>query len=484
MSEPAPAGEINLRDYWQATRQQWRVWVGVGLIAATSTGLWSYCIRPTEYLSSASIIAAGELAPSLPQATGIIANLPIDLSLKTGSEAELCGYILQTRATRRAVVRECNLRQLLAPNSIEEASRRLGGRTKIQLERPNIVRLQVALPGRPRGAELITKGTRQEAAERAARTVNSYISALRKQLSQLQLTAAKRKRIFLDEQKQKAQTELNTTEQELQQWEAEHKIVELDSAGKLAVQRLMGLQEEQEKARVELCVVRDYASSLRDKLKEQPEIEPASVVHRANPLVDEIREKLVALESKIAVARDVEGKSAQHPEVRKLQRELDAAHQALVREQQRGMLKASSTEIANPVAKKLQEELALEEATITATEARIEGLGKALRRTEQQMAHLSAEMLEYSRLARNAKIKQEIFETLATEYERALIEEQGDEPVFRVIDGPVAPEYPTRPNVVSDVGLAGAIGVLVGWVWIMAGGLGRKREESSGEGNG
>ena len=484
MSELAPAEEINLQDYWQAIKQQWRVWLGVGLIAAISTGLWSYCIRPTEYIASASIVAAGELAPSPLQATGIIANLPIDLALRAGAEAELCGYILQTGTVRRAVVRECNLQQLLAPNSIEEASRRLGGRTEIQLERPNIVRLQVALPGRPRGAELLTKGARQEAAELAARTVNSYMAALRRQLSQLQLTAAKRKRIFLDEQKQKVQIELNATEQELQQWEAEHKVVELDGAGKLAVQRLMGIQYDQEKARVELRVVREYASSLRDKLKEQPAIEPASVVHRANPLVDEIREKLVSLESKIAVARDVEGKSAQHPEMRKLQRELEAAQQALVQEQQRGMIKASSTEIANPVAKKLREELALEEATITATEARIEGLGKALQRTEQQMVHLSVETLEYSRLARNAKIKQEIFETLATEYERALVEEQGGEPVFQVIDEPVVPEYPARPNVVSDMGLAGAIGVMVGLVWIMAGGLGRKEEEGSGESSG
>lgn len=474
-----PTEEINIQDYWRATKQGWRIWIGAGLVAAVSAGVWSYCIRPTEYQASASIVAAGELGASPSRITGILARVPIELPSGVGSEAELCGYILQTRATRWAVVEECNLQQVLGASSPAEASRRLERWTKIELERPNIARLEVALPGRPRVVELLVKGAREKAAERAVGIVNSYISTLRERLSQLQLTAAKRKRIFLHEQKQQVEADLTAAENELQQWEAEHEVVEVDSTGKLAVQRLMGWEEQREQARVELGAAQQYARGLRDRLKGQSEMEPASVIHRANPMVEQIREKLVSLESKLAVARDAEGKSAQHPEVRKLQRELEAAQQALA--QQRAMVKASTTEVANPVARKLREELVLEEATIAATEARIEGLGEALRRTEQQMANLSEEVLEYSRLMRKVRIKQTVFETLATEYERALIEEQGAEPVFRVIDEPVAPEYPAGPYVMSDMGLAGAIGVLVGWVWIMAGGLRWKDEEARGE---
>jgi len=453
-------------------------------MAAISAGIWSYCIQATIYHASASIVAVGELSPGRAQAMGILSNVPIALPPGVGSEAELCGYILQTRATQRAVVSECNLQQVGEASSIAEASRQLEGWTKVELERPNIARLEIVLPGQPRVVELLTKEDRGKTAELAVRIVNSYISTLQKRLSKLHLTGAKRKRIFLEEQKQQVEADLNAAEEQLQQWEAEHKAVEIDSTSKLAMQRLISLEEQRELARVELGACRQRAMGLGDKLKEQPEVEAASVVHRANPLLDEIREKLVSLESEIAVARDVEGKSAQHPEVRKLQRELEAAQQALLQEQQQGMLKASSTEVANPVARKLREELVLEEATIAATEARIEGLGETLRCGEQQIAGLSEEILEYSRLARKVKIKQTVFETLSTEYEQALIEEQGEEPVFRVIDEPVAPEYPAGPDVMSDVGLAGAIGVLVGWVWIMAGGLGWKGEEGRGEGIG
>ena len=476
--------EVDIQDYWRAIRRGWRVWAGAGLIAAISAGVWSYCIRPTEYRAAASIVAAGELSPNASRITGILAKVPIQLLSEVGSEAELCGYILQTRATRWAVVKECNLQEVLGGSSPAEASRRLERWTKIELKRPNIARLEVVLPGRPRVVELLAKGAREKVAELAVRIVNSYVSALDERLSQLQLTAAKRKRIFLHEQKQQVEADLTTAEHELQQWEAGHEVVEVDSTGKLVLQRLMGLEEQREETRVELGVAQQHARGLRDKLKEQPEMEPASVVHRANSLVDQIREKLVSLESEMAVARDVEGKSAQHPEVRKLQRELEAAQQALSQEQQRAMVKASITEVANPVARKLREELVLEEVAIIASEARIEGLGEALWRTEQQMVNLSVEALEYSRLTRKVKIKQVIFETLATEYERALIEEQGAEPVFRVIDEPVAPEYPAGPDVVGDMGLAGGMGVLVGWVWIMAGGLRSKGEGGRGEDSG
>jgi len=476
--------EINIEDYWRVIKREWQTWVGVGLIAAITAGVWSYCIRPTEYRAEVSIVATGELTTGPSQITGILAKAPLDLPTEVDSEAELCGYILQTRATRETVIAKCNLQQVRKASSIAEANRRLAGWTRIEPERPNILRLEVALPGYPRMSELWVKGARERTAELAVQIVNSYLSALDERLRQLQLTAAKRKRIFLHEQKQQVETDLSMAENELQKWEAQHKVVEVDSAGKLAVQRLMDLEEQREQARVELAAAQQHVTGLRDKLKGQSQMEAASVVRRANPLVDEIRKKIVSLGSALAVARDAEGKSAQHPEVRKLQRELEAARQALMQEQQQAMVKASTTEVANPLARKLREELALEEATIIATEARIAGLGEALRRTEQQIENLSGEALEYSRLVRKVNIKQTVFATLSTEYEQALIGEQGAEPVFQVIDEPVAPQYPAGPNVVGDMGLAGAIGVLVGWVWIMAGGLGRKSEDGRGEGSG
>jgi len=474
--------EINIEDCWQAIKNEWRIWISTALIAAFTAGVWSYCIRSTEYRAEVSIIATGEIAPSTSRVTGILAKVPITLSTEVSSEAELCSYILQTRATREAVVTECNLQQVYKATSASEATQQLAGWTRIELKRPNIVCLEIRLPGRPRVVGLWAEQAEKTRAALAVQIVKSYLSALNQHLSELQLTGAKRRRIFLYKQKQHIEADLRAAEDELQKWQAQHKVTRVDDSSKLAVQRLMALEEQREQARVGLAEARQHAKSLQDELRQQPEAETASVVQRANPLIEEIRKKLVSLESELAVAQEVQGKSVQHPDVRKLQRELEAAQQALAQEEQRALVKASITEVANPLARKLREELALEKARIVAAEARIEGVGQALRRAERQITDLSEEVLEYGRLARKMRIKQTVFETLSTEYERALIEEQGAEPVFQVIDGPVTPECPAGPNVVGDMGLAGAIGVLVGWVWIMVGAATGKGEEDKDEG--
>ena len=439
-----------------------------GVIAGLAALLWSCCIQSAEYATGTSIVAAGELPGTSLKNRWLVEALPIDLRTKAGIEAELCRYLLETRETRQRVAAQCSLRGYLAAASQQDTVRQLGNRSQTTLESPNIVILRVTLPG-PSPLMGLFKGAKTApTAQLTVRVVEAYLKVLGERLTQLHLTAAKRKRVFLEEQKEQIKTELEQAEEQLQGWQASHSVMEIGTAGKLATEELVGLQEQQEMTRVQLRATRHHKEGLRQQLQQQPEMQAASVVHRANPLVDEIREKLVNIEAKLAVATEVEGKSRQHPEVRALQQELDAATKALAEEQQQAMLKASTTEVANPAARKLKEELVLQEANSTALEARIEGLGEAIQRAEQEMAELSGEALGYNRLLRNVGIKQTLFETLASEYEQALIEEQATEPVFYVIDEAVAPERPEGPGPLVQTGLAGVIGILFAWVWIIA----------------
>ena len=425
-------------------------------------------MRSAEYTATTSIIAAGQLPGTSAVARNIVEALSIELRTEPGAEARLCQYILGTRATRRRVVVECSLCERLGTSSQHQAVQRLGNRTQTNIESPNIVSLKVSLPGPSRLVGLFTRERIDQTAQLSVRVVKAYLCALDKQLQELHLTAAKRRRIFLDEQKQQIKAELERAEERLQGWQASHSVMEISTAGKLATEGLVGLQAQQEKARVELRAAKHQGANLSWQLQQQPQMESASVVHRANPLVYEIRGKLVDLEAKLAVATEVGGKSKQHPEVRALQQQIDAAAKALAEEQQQAMLKASATEVANPAARKLREELVLQKASSAALEARIEGLQKAIQRAEQEMAQFSGEALDYSRLLREVQIKQTLFKTLSSEYEQALIEEQATEPVFYVVDEAVAPERPEGPSPLVQMGLAGAIGILLSWVWIIA----------------
>ncbi len=460
--------EIDIRDYWYLISSSWRLWVCTGVIAAIAAVIWGCCIQSAEYAATASIVASGELPSTSPQTRRLVEALPIDLSGGAGTEAELCRYILETSATRRQVVTQCSLQKHLEVASRQGAAEQLSNRTQTTIENPNIVELRVTLPGSTRLMRLLNKGETTPAAQLTVKVVDTYLTILGERLTQLHLTAAKRKRVFLEEQKEQIRIELGRAEEQLQGWQASHSVMEMSTAGKLATEELVGLQEQQGMTRLQLRAARRHQEGLREQLQQQPEMEPASIVHRANPLVDEIRKKLVNLEAKLAVATEVEGKSRQHPDVRTLQQQIDAATKALSEDQQQAMLKASTTEVANPVVRKLKEELALREASSTALEARIEGLGEAIRQSEQEMAELSGDALEHGRLLREVEIKQTLFETLASEYEQALIEEQAAEPVFHVIDEAVPPERPEGPSPLVQMGLAGVVGVLLTWVWIIA----------------
>ncbi len=438
-----------------------------GVIAGLAALFWSYSIQSTRYATSTSIVATGQLPSTSLRNKWLVEALPIELPTEAGTGAELCRYILETNATQRQVVAQCSLQEGLGATSQQDAAQQLGNCTQTTLESPNIVILAVVLPGPSRLAGLFNRARTAPTAQLTVRVVEAYLKVLSERLTQLHLTAAKRKRVFLEEQKEQIRTELEQAEERLQSWQARHSVMEISTVGKLATEELVDLQEQQEMTRLQLHTAQHHQEGLRQQLQQQPEMQAASVVHRTNPLVDELREKLVNLEAQLAVATEVEGKSRQHPDVRALQQQIDAATKALSEEQQQTMLKASTTEIANPIVRKLEEELVLEEANSTALEAKIEGLGEAIRRAEQEMAEMSGEALGYNRLLRNVEIKQTLFETLASEYEQALIEEQATEPVFYVIDEAMAPEQPEGPGPLVQMGLAGVIGILLAWVWII-----------------
>jgi len=459
------AQEIDLQHYWWLTAANWRIWASAGIIAALVAGIWAACIAHTQYPARAKILATGQLPMQLGQMETIAESLPVQVMPSVQTEARLCQQILETGVVQRRVVKDCNLQRGWASNTQQKAVQQLAGRTIISVEQPNVLVLEVSVPGRQWVRVALSPDG--EAGELAARVVRSYISALRTELSELQVTAAKRKRRFLEEQKQQVEATLARAEERLQRWQAEHAVLDLDSIARLSSEGLIKLEKQREQAKVALASARQRASALREELKQHPKSETASVVQRTNPLIEQLHGRLVTLETELAVASQAGEKTARHPDVRRLQQELEATRESLTEQQRRAMITASATETINPVARRLREELVLQEVAAVADEARIEGLTEAIQRSEEQISRLSEDVLVYSRLVQQVKVKQKLFEMLTTEYEEALVEEQAKEPSFYVIDEPVVPDGPTGPRVLIDMAMAGVIGGLLGWVWVM-----------------
>ncbi len=479
MSTDNSTQEITLQQYLSLTFDRWRVWVGAGIIAAVLAGMCSLLVVPEQYQATATIVTTGQMGNERESLRAIQA-LPIQMPGEVRSEAELCRQILETQTVRRQVVEECSLRAKLPGQSTQEIAKSLARRTKVAAKWPNLVTLTVTVPGSPRVSRARLSGREPEAARTAVKVIECYIRGLAKCLSEMHVTAAKRKRVFLEEQKRGMQEDLAEAEEALRGWEARHGIMQLEVAGKAVVEDLVSLQQSQEEARVELRGAKQRVAALQQELTQQPEMETAAVVQQANPLVAKLSERLVELETALAVATKVERKTEQHPEVRAIQQEIGETKEALAEEQERAMLEASRTEVASPTARRLQGDLVAWRVNREALEARIAGLDGAMKRAEAGVAELSGQALEYGRLVRTVKIREMLFETLAEEYEHALLEEQATEPAFHVLDAPVVPERPEGPGLLVRMILAALVGALVGWVWVMGSGERRKHEADEG----
>ncbi len=471
--------EIDIYEYVSTALNHWRVWVGTAIAAVIAATIWTVFIAPVEYSTTTSIIATGELLNNHERRGRVIEALPIALPQEAGAEAELCREILGTQAVRAAVIQKCQLMDILRARGAREAEAALARRTEVIIRRPGVVALKVTLPG-PRLVRLARSApSAQETKKLVVRVATAYTEAAQDCLSELRLTAAKRKRVFLERRKQEVGEGLAQAESTVRLWEAAHRLMRPELVGKLSTEELIRLQQAQEEARVEAKTARRRIASLRKQQEEHPEMEPASVVRRANPVIVKMRERLIEFEAQLAIARHIEGKAEQHPEVRAIREELASAQEALAEAEQEAMLEASTTEVASPGARRVREDLLAWLVNEQALEARIQGMETAMRRAEESIVELSGEALEYGRLIRTAKIKERLFETLAAEYEQALIDEQASEPGFYVLDAPVLPERPVGPSILAKIALAGLLGGLVGWVWVVAFG-GAYRDKSGG----
>jgi len=173
--------------------------VYAGVIAGLAALFWSYSIQSTRYATSTSIVATGQLPSTSLRNKWLVEALPIELPTEAGTGAELCRYILETNATQRQVVAQCSLQEGLGATSQQDAAQQLGNCTQTTLESPNIVILAVVLPGPSRLAGLFNRARTAPTAQLTVRVVEAYLKVLSERLTQLHLTAAKRKRVFLEE---------------------------------------------------------------------------------------------------------------------------------------------------------------------------------------------------------------------------------------------------------------------------------------------
>ncbi len=458
--------EITIIQYIRHVLLHWRVIGTISVAAAVVAGLCGVMVTGQVYTARSSLIATGELT-----AAGELEGLFQELNIERGwtvikPEVELCKAILSSHTVGERLVKEYDLQGILGVDSGESAIEALAERTNIEVQKPNVVEITVKLSGHPK---MFARGGRNDRVRQLAATLaNGYIDALQGKLGSLHLSAAKRKRVFLEDKVAESRVQLGNAEQALQTWESENRLINADEAGKLATQSIVNLQQQQEQAELELRTVRHEIAKAEQLLAQQPQMQITSREQEANPLILDLRQQLVQLQADLSVATEIKGETKFHPEVEDIQHQIRTTRQALAEQLRQQMLIARQVESHNPAIDKILEKLLPLQIRKEAVAAKIAGLKRVIDETEKDMMGLSVQAMEYGRLLREVKVREAMYEAITKEYEKSRIAEEGDEPRVHILDTAVAPEGASTPRVGINILLAAFVGMGVGVLWAMS----------------
>jgi len=234
--EETPQGSGNsiadFRLLWEQRRLLVRA-AFCGLLA----GMVVAFLIPTRYQSTARLMppdsnqgggtglamAAAALSGASGSGLGSIANDLLGLK----STSEIFVGILSSRTVQDKLVQQFDLRKLYGVRRMEDASKDLGGRTGISVDRKS---------------QIITLTVTDHDPKRAAAMGEAYIAELNRLVAELSTSSARRERIFLEERLKSVSQDLEAAEKDFSQFSSKNTAIDIKEQGKAMVESAAALQ--------------------------------------------------------------------------------------------------------------------------------------------------------------------------------------------------------------------------------------------------
>jgi len=400
--------------------------------------------EPREAFLSAAVGAFGQ---SLPAALA-------GLGRGTGASA-LCKAIAESYSVRAEIVREYDLQDRFEADSFQDATAKLLSATWVTITRDGLLSIRVDATDSQLAADL----------------ANAYARIVERRYRDSSVSRAHREREFLEGRVAEAHADLARAEADLKAYQERDDALLVPEEVPPILQKLADIRIEQATAQVDLEALRqrrDEAITQLDRLAadsvdaaERPVYavpwERSSETMADNPDIAELRARLVALEVELAAARH--RLSAEHPEYKQLQTQVEETRARLAGEARRTI--TAETRSRNPVYAGALEQLVTLEVAAIGQEARAQGLGQLVRQIEATADTLPDRLLRYARLEREVGARETIYTMLTAQLEAAKLKELQEQPVFEVLDVAVAPERHHRPKLLVNLVVALLVGAFV-----------------------
>ena len=269
---------------------------------------------------------------------------------------------------------------------------------------------------------------------------------------------------FLDKRIAESKQESEESDKRLANFSKEHKIYSPDDQVKAAIGQLAAFDKAISEAEVQQKSAKAELDTAEAKLADQKMKSKAYRVSD-NGIVQKIRDQIVAKQVEIVGLE--QSYTDKHPSVQKAKNELRQLQESLNAEVVASVDSNATT--LNPAHSELLKNQALAAVHLAVAEAGEKKLKEQRDKKEGEIGQLPDDVLEYARLDRDAKIKNEVYLNLVKQSEQSKIQEAMDSMDIQIVDSANLPneDEPVAPR----KKLIMAIGFLVGMLLSIGYGL-------------
>ena len=248
---------------------------------------------------------------------------------------------------------------------------------------------------------------------------------------------------FLDERIGTAKHEAEDAEAKLAQFSREHKLYSPDDQAKAAIEQMAAFDKAIGEVEVAARSAQASLDAANEKLGEQKSASKAYNISD-NSIVQKIRDQIVA--KRLEIVGLEQNYTDLHPSVQRAQKELEQLQNSLDAEV-RATVESDATTL-NPTQSQLLSNRALAAVNLAVATASESALKEQQAKKEEELGTFPDDVMEYMRLSRDAKVKNEVYLNLVKQYEQNKIQAAMESMDIQIIDAANLPdiERPVAPR--------------------------------------
>ena len=263
---------------------------------------------------------------------------------------------------------------------------------------------------------------------------------------------------FLDDRIGTAKHEAENAEAKLAQFSREHKLYSPDDQAKAAIEQMAAYDKAIGEVEVAAKSAQASLDAANEKLGEQKFASKAYNISD-NSTVQKIRDQIVA--KRVQIVGLEQNYTDAHPSVQQARRELEQLQNLLKSEVVTTV--ESDTTTLNPTQSQLLSNRALAAVNLAVAHASKAALKEQQTKKEEELGTFPDDVMEYMRLSRDSKVKNEVYLNLVKQYEQNKIQAAMESMDIQIIDVANLPdiEKPVAPRKKLITAIGFVVGILL-----------------------